>query len=58
METAIYSRAEMDQAKGMLMAVHGCSADEAFLILVQRSQNQNVKLREVVRDILASVRKS
>lgn len=58
LETAMYSRAEIDQAKGMLMALHGCDADEAFLMLVQRSQNQNVKLREVVRDILASVRKA
>ncbi|SES06892.1 GAF domain-containing protein [Lentzea xinjiangensis] len=57
LEAAVYSRAEIDQAKGMLMAVHGCSADEAFLMLVQRSQTQNVKLREVARDILASVRK-
>lgn len=58
LETALHSRAEIDRAKGMLMAVHGCSADEAFAMLVERSQAQNIKLREVVRSMLASVRKS
>ncbi|GAB2816875.1 GAF and ANTAR domain-containing protein [Lentzea nigeriaca] len=58
LETALHSRAEIDQAKGMLMAVHGCSADEAFAMLVERSQTQNIKLREIVRSMLASVRKS
>lgn len=58
LETAMHSRAEIEQAKGMFMAVHGCSADEAFAMLVERSQTQNTKLREVVRSMLASVRKS
>ncbi|MEV6714651.1 ANTAR domain-containing protein [Lentzea sp. NPDC051208] len=31
---------EIDQAKGMLMAVHGCSAGEAFVMPAQRSQSR------------------
>ncbi|MEU7478215.1 ANTAR domain-containing protein [Lentzea sp. NPDC042327] len=58
LETALFSRAEIDQAKGMLMALHGCSADEAFALLVKRSQEQNTKLREVVHELLSSVRKA
>ncbi|MDX8034223.1 GAF and ANTAR domain-containing protein [Lentzea sp. BCCO 10_0856] len=55
LETALLSRAVIDQAKGVLMAVHSCTADEAFAMLVQRSQNENVKLREVAQRLLDSV---
>ncbi len=55
LETALVSRAVIDQAKGMLMAVHSCTADEAFAMLVQQSQNKNVKLRDVAKDLLDSV---
>jgi hypothetical protein len=30
LEAALMSRAEIDQAKGMLMAMHNITADEAF----------------------------
>ncbi|WP_207935821.1 GAF and ANTAR domain-containing protein [Actinomadura sp. KC216] len=56
LRTALASRAEIDQAKGVLMAVHGVDAEEAFELLVQRSQHVNVKLREVARSLLADVR--
>jgi GAF domain-containing protein len=46
---ALASRAVIEQAKGVLMAVHRITADEAFALLVTRSQQQNVKLREVRR---------
>ncbi|HUQ56364.1 GAF and ANTAR domain-containing protein [Lentzea sp.] len=52
LETALASRAVIDQAKGVLMAVHACSADEAFSMLVQQSQNGNVKLRDVAKKLL------
>jgi AmiR/NasT family two-component response regulator len=55
LETALVSRAVIDQAKGVLMAVHTCSADEAFKMLVQRSQHENIKLRDVARNLLDSV---
>ncbi|GAB2993815.1 GAF and ANTAR domain-containing protein [Amycolatopsis acidiphila] len=57
LETALTSRAEIDQAKGVLMAVHGITADEAFARLVEQSQRQNIKLREVARELVNSVRR-
>lgn len=53
LERALVSRAEIDQAKGALMAMHGCTADEAFQRLVSGSQEQNTKLYEVARQLLA-----
>ncbi|MGW6937336.1 ANTAR domain-containing protein [Lentzea sp. NPDC054927] len=55
LETALVSRAVIDQAKGVLMAAHSCTADEAFAMLVQQSQNRNVKLRDIAMDLLDSV---
>ena len=56
LETALTSRAEIDQAKGVLMAMHGCATDKAFALLVRQSQNTNTKINEVARDLLASIR--
>ncbi|MCG8922534.1 GAF and ANTAR domain-containing protein [Lentzea sp. CC55] len=55
LEAALFSRGVIDQAKGVLMAVHTCSADEAFAMLVQRSQQENVKLRDVAKNLLDEV---
>lgn len=55
LEQALTSRAEIDQAKGALMAVHGCTADEAFQRLVDQSQRRNVKLYDIARELLASL---
>lgn len=52
LQQAIRSRAVIEQAKGKIMATKGCSADEAFGILVQASQRENVKLRDVARRIV------
>ncbi len=52
LEAALVSRAVIEQAKGILMAVHSCTADQAFTMLVQQSQNDNVKLRDVARNLL------
>lgn len=40
-------RAIINQAIGMLMLAHGIDADQAFETLVRRSQETNVKLREI-----------
>jgi AmiR/NasT family two-component response regulator len=56
LERALNSRAEIDQAKGALMAIHGCTADEAFERLVSGSQDQSVKLYEVARQLLGRFR--
>ncbi|HEX6346844.1 GAF and ANTAR domain-containing protein [Umezawaea sp.] len=53
---ALVSRAEIDQAKGALMAVHGIEPDVAFQRLVEESQVTNTKLVEVARRLLLSLR--
>ncbi|ANZ43139.1 hypothetical protein BBK82_30120 [Lentzea guizhouensis] len=55
LETALVSRAVIEQAKGILMAVHSCSEDEAFDMLVKRSQDDNVKLRDVAKNLIDSL---
>jgi hypothetical protein len=55
MEQAMRSRAVIDQAIGMVMVQQGCSDQTAFLILRRTSQNRNVKLRDVCRDIVDRV---
>jgi AmiR/NasT family two-component response regulator len=57
MRTALASRAEIEQAKGVLMAVHGITAEEAFGKLVTQSQHTNTKLIVVARKLLESLRK-
>ncbi|MFI9008337.1 ANTAR domain-containing response regulator [Actinosynnema sp. NPDC053489] len=57
LQHALESRAEIDQAKGVLMAAHGVDAEAAFGQLVLESQQHNTKLREVARNLLASVRR-
>lgn len=46
------ARAEIEQAKGLLMAAYGISAERAFDILVWRSQETNVKVRDLARRFL------
>ena len=56
LERALDSRAVIDQAKGVLMAVHGVDADGAFAMLVETSRRTNTKVRVVAEELLASVR--
>jgi GAF domain-containing protein len=51
---AMRSRAVIEQAKGMLMAAQRCDEDQAFALLVQASQRENVKVREIARRIVAN----
>jgi GAF domain-containing protein len=55
MRAALTSRAEIDQAKGVIMAQRGVSAQEAFQLLVEHSQRTNTKLRDVANELLRSV---
>ncbi len=52
MSAAMVSRAEIEQAKGILMAAHQVGADQAFDLLKQRSQVTNTKLRSVAQDFV------
>lgn len=55
LKTALETRAVIDQAKGILMAARGVSADEAFRLLTEKSQRANVKLRVVAERFVADV---
>ena len=46
------SRAVIEQAKGALVAVFGIDADSAFALLRVRSQNGNIKLRDVASGLV------
>jgi PAS domain S-box-containing protein len=49
LERALDSRAVIDQAKGMVMAAHGGSAEEAFARMITFSSRNNVKLRDLAK---------
>jgi hypothetical protein len=49
LETALLSRAVIDQAKGMLMALLACDADQAFEHLTRLSSNRHEKVRDVAQ---------
>jgi hypothetical protein len=52
LETALLSRSDIDMAKGVLIALHGCGPDEAFARLVDESQRRNIKVRDVAVEML------
>lgn len=51
----VEARALIEQAKGALMAVYRISADQAFAVLRWRSQETNVKVRALAKQVLADV---
>lgn len=55
MREAMASRAGIEQAKGILMHQHRCSAEEAFDILRIMSARSNRKLRDVAREVVDGV---
>ncbi len=48
-------RPVVDQARGVVMAVGDCGAQEAWEVLVGTSQRTNTTLREVAGMVVASV---
>ncbi|WP_308124829.1 ANTAR domain-containing protein [Streptomyces sp. NEAU-YJ-81] len=50
---ALESRAVIDQARGMVMALAPCSSDRAWDLLVDVSQHCNIKLRDVAAALVA-----
>ncbi|MGX1370241.1 response regulator NasT [Streptomyces canus] len=50
---AIRTRPVIDQARGVLMATHACSSDQAWDILREASQLTNTKLRKVAATVAA-----
>ena len=51
-QRALQTRAPIEQAKGMLMAIHQISADKAFDLLRRKSQDTNVPLRTVAAELV------
>jgi hypothetical protein len=49
------NRAAIEQAKGVLMYIYRVSAEQAFRVLQWRSQETNVKLRALAKQLLAEV---
>jgi GAF domain-containing protein len=54
---ALQSRAVIDQAIGVLIAVQGISPEEAFSDMSRQSQNTNTKLRDIAARIVEQVRR-
>jgi GAF domain-containing protein len=54
LDEAMRSRGVIEQAKGVLMARHRVDEDRAFQLLRQASQDRNVKLRTIAREIVDS----
>ncbi|MFF8195698.1 ANTAR domain-containing protein [Streptomyces bobili] len=56
LERALASRAVIDQACGMLMALAHCSSERAWEVLVGVSQHCNIKLRDVAAALVATAK--
>ncbi|MFI5676751.1 ANTAR domain-containing protein [Streptomyces cellulosae] len=54
LEHALVSRAVIDQARGMVMALAPCSSERAWDVLVDVSQHCNIKLRDVAAALVAT----
>jgi GAF domain-containing protein len=55
LQSALSSRAVIDQAIGVIMGQNRCDADQAFALLRSASQHRNVKLRIIAAEIVAAV---
>ena len=49
LRAALHTRPVIDQAKGMLIAEHGCTDGEAFQMLAAASQRNNRKVRDIAQ---------
>ncbi|MGH7011713.1 MAG: ANTAR domain-containing protein, partial [Caulobacteraceae bacterium] len=52
LEVALETRGVIDQAKGILMAREGYSADQAFDTLSRASQRANRKVHELAQEVV------
>jgi GAF domain-containing protein len=53
LNAALESRAVIEQAKGILVAEHGCDPEKAFRELSRTSQRTNRKVRDIAADLVA-----
>jgi hypothetical protein len=54
---ALETRDLIGQAKGIIIASMGCTADEAFIILTKQSQAENRKLYEVAAAVVTTAQR-
>ena len=52
LEQAMQSRATIEQAKGVIMSTIRCDEDAAIKVLIDQSQRQNVKLRDIAAEVV------
>ncbi|MFJ6694814.1 ANTAR domain-containing protein [Streptomyces sp. NPDC091272] len=55
LQTALTTRAVIDQAIGLVMGQRRCTAEQAFATLRSASQNRNIKLRELCAQLLTRI---
>jgi hypothetical protein len=55
LDDIVADRAIIEQAKGMLMMLYELDADAAFAILRWRSQEMNLKLHDIAKELVATV---
>jgi hypothetical protein len=58
LQARLESMPVIEQAKGILMAQHGCPEDKAFAVLRQVSQRKNIKVRDLAASIVARTARS
>ncbi|MEV0078271.1 PAS and ANTAR domain-containing protein [Nocardia neocaledoniensis] len=56
MTGVVAARAVIEQAKGVLMRMYRIDADQAFKVLVWRSQEANIKLRDIAAQVIADLK--
>ena len=55
LRTIVADRAVIEQAKGMLMVAYAIDARAAFHLLRWRSQEANIKVRDIAREVVLKV---
>jgi ANTAR domain len=55
MRRAMETRAVIEQAKGILMAIYRVSPEQAFGVLRWRSQETNTKLRSLAKQLITEI---
>ncbi|MBY3989399.1 GAF and ANTAR domain-containing protein [Rhodococcus fascians] len=53
--TAMKTRAQIEQAKGIIMAMRGIDAEQAFAFLSKQSQSRNIKVTDIAATLIASI---
>ncbi|MBY4011799.1 GAF and ANTAR domain-containing protein [Rhodococcus fascians] len=53
--TAMKSRAQIEQAKGIIMAMRGVDAETAFAFISEQSQSRNIKVTDIAATLIASI---